>query len=207
MLVIEYLNRLLKNIKKTEGFKFHPKCEKPQVVQLGFADDLLLFCRGDLKSVKAVLEYFQKFFLASGLVANLNKSSIYFGVVSQDIQQQIVYVLGFVKGELPIRYLGVPLGTKRLSSVQCQPLLEKMLQRVNLWIAKVLSYTGRVQLLKSVLFSLQVFWAQIFILPKKVVLVIERICKRFLWTGGDIDFQKNFTGMGQTMFTFVWWWS
>lgn len=47
-----------------------------------------------------------------------------------------------------------------------------------------LSYAGRVQLIKSVLFSVQVFWAQIFILPKKVIKSIEATCRKFLWTGG-----------------------
>lgn len=120
-------------MKKTDSFKFHPKCAKLQVVQLGFANDLLPFFRGDLKSVKAVFECFQKLSLASGLVSNLSRSSIYFEGVSQALYS-----------ELRIRYLGVLLSTKRLSSIQCQPLLKKMLQRVNSWTTKVLSYAGRV---------------------------------------------------------------
>lgn len=34
------------------------------------------------------------------------------------------------------------------------------------------------------LFSIQVFCAQIFDLSKKVVKIIEATCRRFLWTGG-----------------------
>lgn len=109
---------------------------------------------------------------------------MYFGGVSPGIQQQILEFLGIVKGELPIRYLGVPLSTKKLSAVQCQPLLDKMLGRITSWTAKFLSYAGRVQLLKSVLFSIQIFWSQIFLLPKNILLLIERICRTFLWTCG-----------------------
>lgn len=39
-------------------------------------------------------------------------------------------------------------------------------------------------MIKSILFSIQVLWAQIFVLPKKVVKIIEATCKTFLWTGG-----------------------
>lgn len=90
--------------------------------------------------------------------------------------------LGFIKGELPFRYLGVPLSSKRLSVTQCEPLIDKMLNRITSWTTRFSSYAGRTQLIKSVLFSIQTFWAQVFIIPKKIVKVIEAICRRFLWT-------------------------
>ncbi|XP_019236925.1 PREDICTED: uncharacterized protein LOC109217149 [Nicotiana attenuata] len=57
-----------------------------------------------------------------------------------------------------------------------------MLHRIQSWTTKYLSYAGRAVLVKSVLFAIQTFWAQVFILPKKVQF-IETICRRFLWTG------------------------
>lgn len=56
---------------------------------------------------------------ASSLVANLDNSSVYFGGVTQDIQQQILERLEMVKKILPIRYFGVSLSTKRLIIMQC----------------------------------------------------------------------------------------
>lgn len=154
------------------------------IVQLSFDDDLLLFCRGDTISVQLLYQCFQGFSQASGLVANADKSSIFFGGVRDDIEQEILQVLGFSKGSLPVRYLGVPLSTKRLSLVQCQPLIEKMLGRIQSWTARFLSYAGRIQLIKSVLFSIQVFWSQVFMQPKKLIQLIESVCRRFLSTGG-----------------------
>lgn len=89
------------------------------IIQLGFADDLLLFCRGDKVSVQMVYTCFTEFTKASGLVANISKSSIYFRGVGQNTQHEIVDMLGFAKGELPIKYLGVPLSCLRISIVQC----------------------------------------------------------------------------------------
>lgn len=47
VIVMEYLSRLLKKLTKNPAFKFHPKCVKTKITQLGFADDLLLLCKGD----------------------------------------------------------------------------------------------------------------------------------------------------------------
>lgn len=184
VMTIEYLSKLLKQLGKLYDFNFHPKCAKMNLIQLGFADDLLLFFRGDVMSVHMLSDRFQSFSKVSGLIANLSKSSVYYGGVTHEVQNEIHNLLGISKGELPIRFLGIPLSTKRVSVVQCQPLLDKMLGRIKSWTTRFLSYAGRSQLIKSVLFSIQVFWAQIFILPKKVVKFIEATCRNFLWSSG-----------------------
>ncbi|KAK4732122.1 hypothetical protein R3W88_025110 [Solanum pinnatisectum] len=42
---------------------------------------------------------------------------------------------------------------------------------------------GRVQLLQTILFGVQSYWAQLFLIPSKVVKLIEAHCKRYVWTG------------------------
>ncbi|XP_070035221.1 uncharacterized protein [Nicotiana tomentosiformis] len=159
---MEYLSRSLKTMKDNKQFKFHPKYARVNLVQLGFADDLLLFCRGDMRSFKILHQHFQMFSAASSLIANPNKICIYFGSVSNLLQQQIMDILGYTKGELPFRYLGVPLRTKRLSVIQCEPLIERMLNMIQSWTTKFLSYAGRAVLVKK---------------PKSASCVIQRIFK------------------------------
>uniref|UniRef100_A0A0V0GT60 Putative ovule protein n=1 Tax=Solanum chacoense TaxID=4108 RepID=A0A0V0GT60_SOLCH len=60
--------------------------------------------------------------------------------------------------------------------------MEKMLGKVTSWTSRFQSYVGRTELLKSVLSTIQTFWAQVFVLPKKITQFIETICRRFLWT-------------------------
>ncbi|WMV50192.1 hypothetical protein MTR67_043577 [Solanum verrucosum] len=115
-----------------------------------------------------MFDIFQEFSLASGLVANADKSSVYFGGVPTSIQNDILHDIRFSQGYLPFRYLGVPLSTKRVSILQYQPLIDKIMSRIQSWTSRFLSYAGRTQLIKSVLFSIQVFWSQVFVLPKKV---------------------------------------
>jgi hypothetical protein len=89
------------------------------------------------------------------------------------------------EGFLLVRYLGVPLITKRLSFVDCEDLVAKILERIDSWLIRHLSFAGRLQLISFVLFSLQVFWARVFFLPKKVIRLLEQKFNRFLWCGND----------------------
>jgi hypothetical protein len=75
--------------------------------------------------------------------------------------------------------------TERLLAGDCECLVNKITSRMDTWLTKHLSFAGRLQLLSSILFSLQIFWSRIFILPKKIVCLIEQKFNRFLWNGKD----------------------
>jgi hypothetical protein len=105
--------------------------------------------------------------------------------VSLEDKQDILDFLQMPTGSLPVRYLGVPLITKRLSSSDCETLVSRITDRIDSWTVRSLSFAGRLQLLSSVLISLQVFWAKVFILPKKIIRLIEQKLNRFLWSGKD----------------------
>ncbi|XP_075109158.1 putative mitochondrial protein AtMg01250 [Nicotiana tabacum] len=81
-IAIEYLSRLLRGLKQAKDYKFHPRCGKLNITHLSFADDLLMFARGDSNSVQALHACFKQFLVASGLQANLTKSANYFGGVT-----------------------------------------------------------------------------------------------------------------------------
>lgn len=83
---------------------------------------------------------------------------------------------------LPVNTLGC-LITSRLHANDCQILLDKILFRIQSWTNKSLSYGGRAQLIKSVLFSTQIYWSTIFILPQKILSNIEKLLRSFFWTG------------------------
>ncbi|KAL2235524.1 UNVERIFIED_CONTAM: hypothetical protein Sindi_1284600 [Sesamum indicum] len=73
----------------------------------------------------------------------------------------------------------------------CQPLLSKIDARINGWEGLALSYAGRVQIIKSVLVGLGVYWASAFILPKGVIKDIEKRLRVFLWRGtGNSGYPK-----------------
>lgn len=62
-------------------------------------------------------------------------------------------------GELPVKYLGVPLVFSVLTRNQRLVLIKKITHRINSWANTNLSYGG---LTKSVLMNIQFYWASIY---------------------------------------------
>ncbi|KAL0294632.1 UNVERIFIED_CONTAM: hypothetical protein Scaly_3118000 [Sesamum calycinum] len=113
---------------------------------------------------------------------NPSKSQIIFSRAVQQ-RQQILDCVGFHEGSLPIKYLGIPLTSSRLTLADCRPLTDKVDARLAGWNHQNLSYAGRLQLIKSVLSTLHMYWASVFILPKGVLKMLERKMRTFLWQG------------------------
>lgn len=112
-----------------------------------FAGDLLLFSRGDITSINALCKIFQKF-SASGFIANKEKSCCYLGGMKDAEKIQISQHFGFKIDELPFKYLNIPFSTRKLTILQWNPVIDKIIARVSSWTAKKLSYAGRVQLVQ-----------------------------------------------------------
>ncbi|XP_074298723.1 uncharacterized protein LOC141629648 [Silene latifolia] len=169
----------------THNVSFHPKCTKLGLTHLIFADDLMIFTRGDVPSVTAVLETLNDFSNWSGLSANTNKTDIYFGGVTDDIKHQILLHTGFSEGTFPFRYLGIPLHSSRNSFDNYGALINKIQTQLHHWTTNFFSYAGRAQLLHSVIFCLTYFWCATVLLPKNVVKLINKLCKNFFWNQED----------------------
>ncbi|XP_058726861.1 uncharacterized protein LOC131598262 [Vicia villosa] len=187
---MEYLHRCLGRLKTSPGFKFHPRCDKLDITHISFADDLMLFARGDLQSVETLMNKFQKFSCATGLKAHPGKCRVYFGGVEHRERKAILASTGFSEGELPFKYLGVPLSSKKLTIPQCRPLVDKIVAKIKHWTSRLLSYAGRWQLIQSVLFAVTAYWMQVFPLPQGVMKQIEAICRSFLWSGTEVISKK-----------------
>ncbi|GJV54644.1 hypothetical protein Tco_1455649 [Tanacetum coccineum] len=57
--------------------------------------------------------------------------------------------------------------------------------RIQDWKNKSLSIAGRLQLIHSILGSMHIYWASVFILPTRVLLNIEQLMRQFLWCHGS----------------------
>nr|GEU49423.1 hypothetical protein [Tanacetum cinerariifolium] len=65
----------------------------------------------------------------------------------------------------------------------CKVVCDKVEERINNW-RKKLSYAGRIQLIASILSSMQQYWASIYLLPT-FINDLEKSFKKFLWNAGD----------------------
>ncbi|XP_058723274.1 uncharacterized protein LOC131595058 [Vicia villosa] len=185
VLIMEYMHRVLQGLEDEPAFKFHPKCAKMSMLNVCFADDILLFSRADTNSIRLIMGKIREFSQTTGLHMSAAKSKIYFGGVNSACQEQLQLETGFQIGVMPFKYLGVPLDSKKLTVLNCQPLIEKMLCKFKHWNTRMLSYAGRLQLIKIAITSIANYWLHIFPLPKKILKHVESLCRSFLWTGQE----------------------
>ncbi|KAG7543172.1 hypothetical protein ISN45_Aa07g030980 [Arabidopsis thaliana x Arabidopsis arenosa] len=183
VLAMDVLSKKLDRGVINQSFGLHPKCHAPMVTHLSFADDILIFFDGREDSIQGILNILEDFKAASGLGINRDKTALFLDGGDVQVNQEISSRFGLQQGSFPVRYLGVPLTSKKLRAQDYQPLLDRIMSRFNAWTVKHLSYAGRLQLIKSVIFSIITFWASIFLLPNKCLEDIERMCNAFLWKG------------------------
>ena len=167
VLTMEALNQLLKfNISKDEKFKFHWRCDKLHISHLCFADDLMILFYGNTDSANVIKKTILDFSEFIWLTTNNAKSCIFMAGIDNEVEAEAIRnVFQFQTGELPIKYLCVPLISTRLKKSDCSDLILRITKRVQSWTSKILSYAGKLQLLQSVIMGIHNYWAGMFILP------------------------------------------
>lgn len=148
---MEYLHRFLGKLKDIPDFNFHPKCEKLNLINISITDDLMLFSRGDKTFVQILMEEFRKYYVATALKAHPAKCKLFFGGVQPLVLQEIMQNNDFSQGMLPFKYLGVPVASRKIIVQHCIHLINRIASRIMHWASKLLSYTGRWYLIKSII--------------------------------------------------------
>ncbi|PKI71887.1 hypothetical protein CRG98_007746 [Punica granatum] len=196
VIAIEVFSNLLNATAEEGKVGYHPRCKSIKLTHLCFADDLFLFTNGSKVSLLAILDVLSTFYNWSGLKLNPEKSEIFMGGINEEGIIDLVNCSGFKKGTLPVRYLGIPLVSGKLSLKNCKALMERIVKRIRSWSVKHLSYACRVQLINSVLFSMANYWCSHFILPKKVIKLVQQKYRSFLWKsleqhtgGGNVSWE------------------
>jgi hypothetical protein len=98
---------------------------------LQYADDTILFLDDDLvtaRNLKLVLCAFEKL---SGLKINFHKSELFgFGETKERIAE-CVDLFGCKEGELPFRYLGIPMNHRKISNKDWSVVEERFQKRLS----------------------------------------------------------------------------
>lgn len=69
-----------------------------------------------------------------------------------------------------------------------------MMERIQNWAVRKLSYGGRLTLIRTVLNSIFVNWGSIFILSSAFVKKLESLLNSFLWSGFELKHSKTKVG-------------
>jgi hypothetical protein len=155
-----------------------------QVCTSFYADDAALFLNPAKEEVKIVFELLDFFGKTSGLRINLNKC-IVFPIGCENLYPGFLEHLDCSIGSLPCTYLGLPLSFRKPRRVDCQLFLNKVASKLKPWKGKLMSRTGRLALINSVLTATMTYFLTVFDLPKWLIKKIDKIRPNFLWCGEE----------------------
>lgn len=142
---------------------------------LQYADDTLIFMRGNLFEPTYLKEILTNFAEASGVRVNYEKSMMIPINIADDRLNLLANSFGCSTGSLPFTYLG--------------PLVSKCERRM-VAFSSFLSGAGLLELTNAILTALPTFAMCSFLLPKTVVKQIDKYRKHCLRHGSDINSKK-----------------
>ncbi|KAE8728774.1 Trans-resveratrol di-O-methyltransferase [Hibiscus syriacus] len=146
VLTMNVLSRILNLVVARGLFGYHPKCKMIGLTHLSFTDDLLIFCKGNIEFVAGIISALDQFYELSGLKLNAAKCELSTAGISFRNLEHILQSTGFTHGCLPVRYLGVPLVTRKLTEKDCVVLIENIKLKLHHWSGKHLIYGLKGQL-------------------------------------------------------------
>jgi hypothetical protein len=148
------------------------------VSHLLFADDTLVFCRADASQISYLGALLVCFEMVSRLKVNLTKSALV-PIGSLDDMDQLAGRLGCGTTDLPLKYLGLPLGALFKLKAMWRDLEDLMARQLAPWKRSYLSKGGRVALIKSTLSNMPTYVLSLFPIPTDVAKRIEKIQQDF----------------------------
>ena len=124
--------------------------------------------------------------MLSGLKINYHKSLLCGVGVSDDEVNQFTSIFNCRSHKHPFSYLGLPLEANPSRKSTWQPVIEKGKKKLANWKRIVLSYAGRLTLIRSILSCLLIYFLSILKIPVGVAKQIEKIQAAFLWGKSEL---------------------
>jgi hypothetical protein len=138
------------------------------ISHIQFADDTLIMGDGSdnfIINLKILLYCFE---WLSGLKINYHKSEVIFFGYRQEDKERKANMLNCRLGELPMKYLGIPISDKVLGIGALQGIYNKMIKRLDPWKGKHLTSGEKLILTNSCSSSLPMYVMGYYLLPKGV---------------------------------------
>lgn len=182
LIVAESLHILMVEAKLNglfEGVKVG--AEEVEVSHLQYADDAIFFGKWSILNLKNLMKILNCFHFLSGLKINVGKSKLFgIGVSEEELQS---WASGLGCGVLPFLYLGLPVGAPMRKKESWKPIVDKLKNKLASWKSRLISFGGRLTLVKAVLGSLSLYYFRLFRAPRGVIHELERVRSGFFWGG------------------------
>ena len=115
----------------------------------------------------------------SGLQLNRAKSMVVgFGLSTEELLRCAEILVSPIE-TLPLWYLGLPLTNRRLRTQDWQPMMEQVEARLGGWRGRLLSQSGHLILVKTVLSALPTYFMWVFQMSAGLRLHLEGIMRHF----------------------------
>ncbi|XP_026378693.1 uncharacterized protein LOC113273144 [Papaver somniferum] len=157
-----------------------------------FADDILIFCKGNLHSLQNLKNMLVLYERPSGQCVNYEKSKFYFGGDRISHAIAISNYLGMERAMFPDKYLGIQLKPGIVRHIHVHQVVEKIMDKLAGCKSKLLSFQVRLVLIKSVISSYVIHFMAVYKWPCTVIKQVESAIRNFLWSG-DAEKRKYFT--------------
>lgn len=134
-------------------------------IHLLFTDDIFVFTNGGMKGIRKIMELFDRYRRASGQVMNKAKTKIFLGKISLSRMVANIRETEFCLAELPEKYLGIRIIYGRVNKAAIANVVDDLSEKLSTYKGRMMSFTTRGELIKSVLEGSVVFSMAIYKWP------------------------------------------
>lgn len=165
------------------GLVIHCEIQMENIQRTSHKMNLLfnLYISQKVLHLKYILQIFETI---SRRKVNWLKSSLVGIGVDEGILNRFAQMLGCRVDQWPLKYLGLPLGGSFNSCVFWDPMVERVQKKLSCWKSSYISLGGQIILIKAALVNVSVYYMSLYKMPAKVVQVLEKCQREFLWEGG-----------------------